>query len=109
MSQKIKLSEKDERLAHIVGDHLLAAYRELLISITEATMVSNDERFENLLLDLEVIIETLDDTVNNALDTIPGTLSREEADEKSKAYFERQALLDGLPIDAYLPENTPLQ
>lgn len=107
---EIELTENDERFEHIVFDHLLLAYKEIIIAATEAaTGPEEDSRFGELTLLLDATLRSFDKLINDQIDLIPGSMSLEEANHAVNKIFENAALLNGLPADSYLPPKQILQ
>lgn len=82
LDKKDKPSEADVRLGHTVMQHvLIGGFGSLLIALEEASLFEDDDpRFGELIDAVSVIMDDIDDVVNHFLDTIPGTLTREEAE-----------------------------
>jgi len=104
---KSEISENDKRLAHTVYDHLIyEVYSGLLTALEESTaMKSQDERFKKLHDELQLVMDTLDEVIHSALDTIPGLRSREEAEELARKEMDKLALIQGFPIGSMTPEK----
>ena len=97
--KKIDITENDQKLAHTVFDHLIyEAYNGLLTALEEsAIMKSEDDRYKKLYLELTGILNELDESINSALDTIPGIPTREEAEVQARKLLDTAGLLKGYP------------
>lgn len=99
-------NQNDLKLSHTVFIHLLdEAFGSLLIALDECLVMQNeDERFQNLAMQLEGITDQLSAIIDETIDKIPGTLSREEAEERANEFLEQIALMAGMPKEAFIPE-----
>jgi uncharacterized protein YdcH (DUF465 family) len=102
-------TQTDEQLYHTVTEHLLQDAAEgLIVAIGESELMKDkDPRFAELLDKLVPLMNELDDIINDAYDTIPGMLSREEAGEKMDNLLNGLFQNGNLPFE--LPKDTPLQ
>ena len=101
-------SDADLQLAHTVFVHVVdEAFTSLLIAIEECNLI-DDSRAQDLIAKLRVIAEELMVVSDDIMDTIPGVMSREEAEEIVTEALERAALLKGFRADSLKPDTEVL-
>src|SRR6476469_6098683 len=108
MTEPTKL---DKQLEHTIGVHVLEeASLSLIVALEEVALeADNDPRFEKVKNELQIILDLLMKTVNEALDTIPGIMTEEEAEQLVTSALKRAALLQGFAADSLLPEPEVFQ
>ena len=106
------LTEADRQFSHIIYEHVLRGWQEFTYAMLESELTSEqleDSRFSDLVVQLANLLDTIEEFAHGQIDLIPGTISREEAEELFNEQVKKLALLDGFPEDTYLAKKLPLQ
>jgi len=104
MNDKPELTTSDKQLLHTIHEHLvLDAFDGLIVAAEELKQV-DEERFRVLLDKVNTMIAELEGAVDEALDSIPGVLSKDEANNLLRETLESLALLQSMPAETFLPD-----
>jgi hypothetical protein len=76
-------TDDDERIMHVIEEHLNLAMFDILASIQElSTLVEDDERTVALQTALHESLANIATQMDKLMDTIPGLVTRQEAEEE---------------------------